>query len=278
MTDRHLPNLRANKSLGQHFLFDPDILNRIALATGPLEGCVVVEVGPGPGGLTSALLRNGARAVIAIEMDERFAEALRSWPEAKDGRLHVFETDAMKASIPVLLDQLNLSGPVKIIANLPYNVGTPLVIDWLKAADWRGDMALMFQHEVAARLCAAPGDKHYGRLAVLSHAVSTPHIAFTLPPGAFKPPPKVDSSVAVLRPLATEDRFEDLDTLEKVAAAAFGQRRKMLRASLKSLAGGAGLSAVEWLEACDIDPTRRAETLTQNEFRSLARQWRSMTR
>ena len=277
MNERSLPNLRANKSLGQHFLFDPDILNRIALATGSLEGSVVVEVGPGPGGLTAALLRNGARAVVVIEMDERFAEALRAWPESKDERLHVVETDALKTPIPDLLDQFNLEGPVKIIANLPYNVGTPLVVDWLKAGDWRGDMALMFQHEVAARLCAQPGDKHYGRLAVLSHAVSSPYIAFTLPPGAFKPPPKVDSSVAVLLPLPKEDRFGDLDALEKVAAAAFGQRRKMLRASLKSLSSATGGSAIEWLESCDIDPTRRAETLTQHEFRELAKMWRKLS-
>ena len=274
MTDRPLLNARANKSLGQHFLFDPDILDRTALASGPVDGSVVIEVGPGPGGLTAALLRKGAKAVVALEMDARFAAALREWPETREGRLHVIEGDALAINIPDLLEELGLEGPVRIIANLPYNVGTPLVVDWLKAGDWRGQMALMFQHEVAIRLCAQPGDKHYGRLAVLTHAVCSAHIAFTLPPGAFRPPPKVDSSVAVLLPLPADEKFADLEAIEKVAAAAFGQHRKMLRASLKSIAGAMGTDATAWLEGCEIDPTRRAETLSQNEFRALARSWR----
>lgn len=275
MNDRHYTDLRANKALGQHFLFDPSILDRVALASGPVEGRVVVEVGPGPGGLTAALLRNGAQAVVAIEMDPRFAAALRDWPEARESRLHVVEGDALKLDIPELLMTFRLQPPVKIIANLPYNVGTPLVVDWLKAGDWRAEMALMFQHEVAARLCAEPGDDHYGRLAVLAHAVCRPFIALTLAPGAFRPSPKVDSSVAVLAPLAEDQRFNDLDALEKVAAAAFGQRRKMLRASLKSLAASIGVSASQWLEECSVDPTRRAETLDQEEFRRLASYWRT---
>ncbi len=267
MSDPQILNARANKSLGQHFLFDPDILNRTALSAGPVEGRTVIEVGPGPGGLTAALLRNGAEKVIAVEMDNRFAENLRSWKEHKQGRLSVVEGDGLALDYKALV--ANEKQPVKIIANLPYNVGTPMLINWIKAGSWRGEMGLMFQHEVAARVCAQPGDKHYGRLAVLSQAVANTHIAFTLPPGAFKPPPKVDSSVAVLMPLEEDKKYPHLSTLEKVSAAAFGQRRKMLRASLKSFAKTKGLNASEWLENCDIDPTRRAETLTQLEFRAL---------
>ncbi|WP_300392543.1 16S rRNA (adenine(1518)-N(6)/adenine(1519)-N(6))-dimethyltransferase RsmA [Henriciella sp.] len=268
--DPELTQGRARKALGQHFLYDPDILRRTALAAGPVEGRTVIEVGPGPGGLTRALLKEGAGKLIAVEADPRFAEGLASWPEATDGRLYVHQGDARKVDWPALIAAAGGDTPAMIIANLPYNVGTPLAVDWLKTGDWRGEMALMFQKEVAERLVAGPGSQHYGRLAVLAHSVCNPHIAFTLPPGAFKPPPKVDSSVAVLVPLQPEKRFGDLATLEKVAAAAFGQRRKMLRASLKSLAKTKGIAATEWLESCDIDPTARAETLTQDEFRALA--------
>ena len=265
-----LTQARARKALGQHFLHDPDILRRAALAAGPVAGRTVIEVCPGPGGLTRALLREGAGKLIAVEADPRFASALEDWPEAKTGQLIVHQRDARKVNWPELIAAANGEAPAMIIANLPYNVGTPLLVDWLKAGDWRGEMALMFQKEVAERIVAGPSTQHYGRLAVLAHAATNPHIAFTLPPGAFKPPPKVDSAVAVLVPLQTEQRFGDLASLEKVAAAAFGQRRKMLRASLKPLAKTKGLDAIDWLDACGIDPTARAETLTQDEFRALA--------
>ena len=268
--DPQLTQGRARKALGQHFLYDPDILRRTALAAGPVEGRTVIEVGPGPGGLTRALLKEGAGKVIAVEADPRFADGLASWPEAANGRLHVHKADARKVDWPALVEEAGGTTPAMIIANLPYNVGTPLLVDWLKAGDWRGEMALMFQKEVAERVVAGPSTPHYGRLAVLAHAVCNPHMAFTLPPGAFKPPPKVDSAVAVLVPLQPDQRFGDLATLETVAAAAFGQRRKMLRASLKSLAKTKGIDATEWLESCHIDPTARAETLTQAEFRALA--------
>ncbi len=271
MSDPQILNARANKSLGQHFLFDPDILNRTALCTGSVEGHTVIEVGPGPGGLTAALLRNGAKKVIAVEMDSRFAENLRGWKEHKEGRLDVVEGDGLALNYEALVKDENQ--PVKIIANLPYNVGTPMLINWIKAGSWRGEMGLMFQHEVAARVCAKPNEKHYGRLAVLAQAVANTHIAFTLPPGAFKPPPKVDSSVAVLMPLSPKQRYPHLSTLEQVTGAAFGQRRKMLRASLKSLAKTKGLNATEWIESCDIDPTRRAETLDQSEFQALTNEF-----
>jgi len=260
----------ARKALGQHFLFDPDILRRTALAAGPVEGRTVIEVGPGPGGLTRAILDQGAAKLICVEADPRFASALRDWPEAVDRRLHVHQLDARKAHWEHLIEQAEGDKPAMIVANLPYNVGTPLLVNWLKSGGWRGEMALMFQKEVAERICAQPKSSHYGRLAVLAASVCESHLAFTLPPGAFRPPPKVDSAVAVLRPLAASERFEHVLALETVAAAAFGQRRKMLRASLKSIAKPRGIDATEWLESCDIDPTARAETLDQAEFRRLA--------
>ena len=268
--DPELTQAPARKALGQHFLFDPSILHRAATAAGPLEGRTVIEVGPGPGGLTRAILKEGAAKLIAVETDPRFASALQEWPEARDGRLTVIEKDARKVRWEQVLSDAGADTPAMIIANLPYNVGTVLLIDWLKAGAWRGEMALMFQKEVAQRICADPGTEHYGRLAVLTHAVTRPHIAFTLPPGAFKPPPKVDSAVAVLEPLPESERFPHLDKLEQVAGAAFGQRRKMLRAGLKPFAKRHGLKADEWLKSLDIDPTARAETLTQEEFQRMA--------
>lgn len=272
MTQRQkLTEGKARKALGQHFLHDPDILRRTALAAGPVEGRTVIEVGPGPGGLTRALLEEGASKVIAVETDERFAEALRNWPDAESGRLIVHERDARKVAWQRLISEAGGETPVMIIANLPYNVGTMLLINWLKAEQWRGEMALMFQKEVAERVCAKPNTKAYGRLAVLAQAVCKTHIAFSLPPGAFTPPPKVDSAVAVLTPLPDGERFKDIKTLEALVGAAFGQRRKMLRAALKPFAKKRFLKADAWLEGNGIDPTARAETLTQEDFRRLAR-------
>lgn len=271
MSDRpELTQAPARKALGQHFLFDPDILRRTALAAGSVEGRTVIEVGPGPGGLTRALLDQGVAALTCVEADQRFAEALQTWPEAQNGRLSVLQKDARKVDWENLPAVQGSDGPVMIIANLPYNVGTPLLVSWLKAGSWRGEMALMFQKEVAERACAKPGERHYGRLAVLTAAVCDAHIAFTLPPGAFRPPPKVDSAVAVFTPLPAENRFQDLDSLEKITTAAFGQRRKMMRAALKSLAKTVQMDPVQWLESCKVDPTSRAETLTQEDFRALA--------
>ncbi len=271
MVDRpELTQARARKALGQHFLFDPGILRRTALAAGPVKGRTIIEVGPGPGGLTRALLDEGAESLTCVETDPRFADALRAWPEAQNGRLSVHQADARKVRWDALPAVVASDSPVMIIANLPYNVGTPLLVSWLKAGAWRGEMALMFQKEVAERTCAAPGERHYGRLAVLTAAVCEAHIGFTLPPGAFRPPPKVDSAVAVFKPLLGAKRYDDLETLEKITTAAFGQRRKMLRAALKSLAKTLNLDTVQWIESCDIDPTSRAETLTQADFRALA--------
>ena len=264
----------ADKRLGQHFLFDPDILKRVALAAGPVADRDVIEVGPGPGGLTRALLNNGVRKLVCVEMDDRFAEALESWPEANDGRLSILRSDATKIDWPTLLKEHGLTPPVMIVANLPYNVGTPLLVSWLTQMNWVGEMSLMFQKEVAQRICAKPGSNHYGRLAVLAHAVTRPRLAFTLPPGAFKPPPKVASAVAALTPLAEAEAYPHLDALQSVAGAAFGQRRKMLRASLKTIMPE-GWKPEEILEKAGIDPTRRAETLSQAEFRALTDEWRA---
>lgn len=263
----------ARKALGQHFLFDPDILRRTALAAGEVENRTIIEVGPGPGGLTRALLDQGAAKLICIEADERFADALQAWPEAQSGRLLIQQNDARRIDWPSLIKTSGGDMPAMIVANLPYNVGTPLLVQWLKAGEWRGSMALMFQKEVAERTCAVPGDRHYGRLAVLTAATCQAHIAFTLPPGAFQPPPKVDSAVAVFQPLPDHERFNDLDTLETVAAAAFGQRRKMLRAALKSLAKSTSIEATDLLERSGIDPTARAETVDQAGFRRLATEY-----
>lgn len=265
-----LTQATARKALGQHFLFDPDILRRTALAAGPVNGRIVIEVGPGPGGLTRAILDQGAAHLTCVEADPRFAAALRDWPEINEGRLSILQQDARKVdwnALPVVAES---DTPAMIVANLPYNVGTPLLVSWLKAGAWRGEMALMFQKEVAERACAKPGERHYGRLAVLAASVCETHIAFTLPPGAFRPPPKVDSAVAIFTPLPLEERFQDLESLEKVTTAAFGQRRKMMRAALKSLGKTVNLDTVQWLESCKIDPTSRAETLTQEDFRALA--------
>lgn len=260
----------ARKSLGQHFLHDPDILRRAALSAGPVKGRTVIEVGPGPGGLTRALLEQGAGPVIAVEADRRFAGALAQWPAAGEGRLLVVEGDARRVNWELLISEAGGQTPAMIVANLPYNVGTPLLIDWLRAGAWRGEMALMFQREVAERICAQPGTEAYGRLAVLAQAVCRAKIAFTLPPGAFKPPPKVESAVAVLLPLPQNQAFPHLGALEAVSEAAFGQRRKMLRTSLKRLAERFKLRPDAWLHAAGVEPTRRPETLTQVEFRALA--------
>ncbi len=260
----------ARKALGQHFLTDPSILRRVATAAGSPAGRTVIEVGPGPGGLTRAILNENPARLIAVETDPRFVGALLGWPEARSGLLEVIERDARKVKWERLVEASETSGPVMILSNLPYNVGTILLINWLRAGAWRGEMALMFQKEVAERICAHPGSEAYGRLAVLTAAVMRAHIAFTLPPGAFRPPPRVDSAVVVFHPLPDSERFEPLHLLEEIAGAAFGQRRKMLRAALKPFARRRNMKAEAWLESCGIDPTARAETLSQADFRRLA--------
>ena len=260
--------LGARKALGQHFLLDLNLTSRIARAAAPLESFTIIEIGPGPGGLTRALLSEGAEKVIAIERDPRCIAALAKLQDVSDGRLEIREADAREVDIGTLGDQ-----PRKIIANLPYNVGTPLLIRWLTQASSLENMTLMFQREVADRIAAQPGDAAYGRLSILANWRCRTRKLFNVPARAFTPPPNVESAVVSLTPHASAPYPADQHALERVTAAAFGQRRKMLRGALKSLA----VDAAALLAAADIDPTRRAETLDISEFASLARALVSLT-
>jgi len=257
--------LAADKRFGQHFLTDPSILARIARAAGPLDAGVTIEVGPGPGGLTRALLTAGAGRMAAIEIDPRCVAIAEEIAAAASGRLAVVAADALEVDVTTLGP-----APRRIVANLPYNVATPLLIGWLgqiaQDADAVSVMILMFQREVADRLAARPGAKSYGRLSVLAQWLCRAEKLFDLPGGAFTPPPKVASSVVRLTPRGQPPGVAAFAAMERTTAAAFGQRRKMLRQSLKSLGPG----AMAALEAAGIDPTRRAETLTIEEFASLA--------
>lgn len=256
--------LAARKSLGQNFLLDLNLTARIARAAGPLEGITVLEVGPGPGGLTRALLAGNAAQVIAIERDERCLPALAEIAAAYPDRLTVVAADAMQFDpAPHLQGRSAI-----IVANLPYNIGTALLVAWLTAdpwPPWYERMVLMFQREVAERIVAKPGSKAYGRLAVLAQWRTEPRILFDIAPSAFVPPPKVTSAVVSLTPRA-EPLACDLAMLERVTAAAFGQRRKMLRQSLKSL----GIEPIGLLEAAGIAPTARAEDIPVEGFVALA--------
>lgn len=265
---------RANKALGQHFLFDPDVLRRIAGLLGPLKGLPVVEVGPGPGGLTRALLAHDPARLTVIEKDTRFAEALGGWPEAVTGQLRVIEADALELDAATLAAEGEATLP-RLIANLPYNVGTPLLVGWLKQSARWGPMALMFQKEVAQRICAPVGHDLYGRLGVLAQSARRCRIAMTLPPGAFRPPPKVASAVVTLEALPSSEAFDDLAALEVITAAAFGQRRKMLRSSLAQATAQVGMTPEALLAAADITPTLRAEEVPVAGFHRLARAWRA---
>ncbi|MEJ6781528.1 16S rRNA (adenine(1518)-N(6)/adenine(1519)-N(6))-dimethyltransferase RsmA [Aminobacter sp. Piv2-1] len=257
--ERH--GLQAKKSLGQNFLLDLNLTGKVARAAGDLSGVTVVEVGPGPGGLTRALLMHGAKRVVAIERDERCLAALADVAAHYPGRLDVVSGDALKTDFAALAE-----GPVKIVANLPYNIGTELLVRWLTVPAWPPfyqSLTLMFQREVAERIVARPASSAYGRLGVLAGWRTEARIAFDVPPQAFTPPPKVTSSVVHLVPRA-EPLPVDVTVLGRVTEAAFGQRRKMLRQSLKSLGGE------KLLETVGIDPTRRAETLGVEEFVALA--------
>ncbi|MCZ7453951.1 16S rRNA (adenine(1518)-N(6)/adenine(1519)-N(6))-dimethyltransferase RsmA [Rhizobium rhizogenes] len=255
--------LDAKKSLGQNFLFDLNLTQKIARTAGPLEGVTVIEVGPGPGGLTRAILSLGAKKVIAVERDSRCLPALAEIEAHYPGRLEVIEGDALKTDFEAMIPA---GESVRIIANLPYNVGTQLLVNWLLPKAWPPfwlSMTLMFQKEVGQRIVAEEGDNHYGRLGVLAGWRTVSEMAFDVPPQAFSPPPKVTSTVVHLLP-KDKPLPCDVAKLEKVTEAAFGQRRKMLRQSVKSL-GGETL-----LEKAGIDPTRRAETLSVEEFVTLA--------
>lgn len=256
--------IAARKALGQNFLLDLNLTARIARAAGDLSGTDVLEVGPGPGGLTRALLAAGARRVVAVERDPRCAGALAEVAARWPGRLEVVEGDALTVDAAALLGR-----PSAVVANLPYNVGTELLVRWLRVdwPPWWSGLTLMFQREVAERVVAAPGASAYGRLGVLAGWRTTARILFDVPPQAFTPPPKVTSSVVSLAPRPEPLAPAPLEALERVTAAAFGQRRKMLRQALRTL----GADPADLLAAAGVDPTRRAETLPVEAFCALAR-------
>jgi 16S rRNA (adenine1518-N6/adenine1519-N6)-dimethyltransferase len=257
--------LSAKKSLGQNFLLDLNLTGKIARAAGLLDGVTVVEIGPGPGGLTRALLSQGARRVIAVERDERALAALDEIAGHYPGRLDVVAADALAFDPRTRIGE----GPARIVANLPYNIATPLLVGWLTAEPWPpwfDRLVLLFQREVAERIVSDPGSKSYGRLSVLAGWRSTARLLFDIAPAAFVPPPKVTSSLIEIvpraRPLACDSKI-----LQRVTQAAFGQRRKMLRQSLRSL----GTDPLPLLAAAGIEPTVRAETIPVEGFVALAR-------
>jgi len=257
--------LSARKSMGQNFLLDLNLTSKIARQAGDLSACDVLEIGPGPGGLTRGLLAEGARRVLAIEKDARCLPPLAEVAEAAGGRLQVIHGDALD------VDPLqHLAPPIRVVANLPYNVGTELLVRWLTPADWPPfwtSLTLMFQREVAERIVATPGSKAYGRLALLAQWRTDAKIVLHLPPEAFTPPPKVSSAVVHLTALDAPRYPADPKILERVVAKAFNQRRKMLRAALK----GAAPDIEDRLIAAGIAPTDRAETVDLERFCALAR-------
>ncbi len=258
--------LSARKSLGQNFLLDLNLTARIARAAGPLEDATIIEIGPGPGGLTRALLALGARRVIAVERDQRALPALQEISRRYPGRLEIVCADARHFDPRPMLG----GGIAKIVANLPYNIATALLIDWLSIEPWPpwyDMMVLMFQREVAERIVARENDEAYGRLGVLANWHTETKILFDISPAAFVPQPKVTSSLVRLVPRSTPEAC-DRRALEQVAAAAFGQRRKMLRQSLKSLT----VDPARLAAAAHVDPTRRAETIPVSGFVAMARE------
>jgi len=261
--------LDADKRLGQHFLLDLNLTAKIVRAAGDLTGITVIEIGPGPGGLTRPLVESAAAQVIAVERDPRCVAALQAVAEAAQGRLTVTHADALEID-PVAL----APAPRAIVANLPYNVATPLLIGWLKQAGAFTSMTLMFQREVALRLIASPRSKDYGRLSVMTQWLTEATLVLDLPAAAFTPPPKVASSVVRLVPRAMGPDEPSFATMEKVVAAAFAQRRKMLRAGLRNFTP----DPIALLESAGIDPTARAEELDIDAFRRLAVLWEGMSR
>lgn len=254
--------LAARKGLGQHFLLDLNLTRRIAQAAGDIGQGTVIEIGPGPGGLTRALLLAGAGRVIAVERDARCIDALADLRAAAAGRLEIVSGDALE------IDTASLGVPPRrVVANLPYNISVPLLIGWLEGVDRIASMTCMFQKEVADRITATPGGKTYGRLAVLANWRCCTRKLFDIPARAFTPPPKVVSTVVELVPWEDLPHPCDIASLQAVAAAAFGQRRKMLRRSL----GALGVDTEALLEATGIDPTARAEVLDIAQFAALAR-------
>ncbi len=257
--------LQARKALGQNFLLDLNLTAKIARMAGDLSTHDIIEIGPGPGGLTRALLLEGARKLFVIERDPRCLPALQEIAAEADGRLEIIEGDALEMNPRDLTDQ-----PVKIVANLPYNIGTELLVRWLTTPDWPPQwqsLTLMFQKEVAERITAAPGRKAYGRLSVLAQWRTEAKIRMLLPASAFTPPPKVESAVVHLERREAPLFDADLKQLERTVATAFNQRRKMLRAALKPF----GKNVEDLIRQADIDPTARAENLSVEQFCTLSR-------
>jgi 16S rRNA (adenine1518-N6/adenine1519-N6)-dimethyltransferase len=252
--------MAARRSLGQHFLLDSNLTQRIVRAAGTLTGRHVVEIGPGPGGLTRALLGSDAASVTVVELDQRAVAAMEELAAAAGGRLHVVAGDVLALDVPALVP-----APRQVVANLPYNIATPLLIGWLRQARAFERLTLMFQQEVAERICAAPDTAAYGRLSILAQWICRAELLLRIPPAAFVPPPKVISAVVGLVPHAEQPAPALFPVMERLTAAAFGQRRKMLRGALKGLGGEALLSQA------GIAPDRRAETLSVAEFDRLAR-------
>jgi 16S rRNA (adenine1518-N6/adenine1519-N6)-dimethyltransferase len=262
--------LNAKKSLGQNFLLDFNLTRKIARAAGPLENSTIYEVGPGPGGLTRALLAEGASRVIAVERDRRCLAALEEISQAFPGRLEIVSADAMALDETELLRARNIAAPVRVAANLPYNVGTALLVKWLTAAAWPpfwASLTLMFQREVAERLVSAPGSADFGRLSVLAQWRTLPRILFDVDRRAFTPSPSVTSTLLRIEPLAEPRAPARLEDLERVTGAAFGQRRKMLRHSMKQLAPDAEAR----IGAAGVDPQSRPQDLGIEQFAALAR-------
>jgi 16S rRNA (adenine1518-N6/adenine1519-N6)-dimethyltransferase len=252
--------MAARRALGQHFLLDANLTQRIVRAAGPLTGRHVVEIGPGPGGLTRALLGSDAASVTVVELDQRAVAAMEELAATAGGRLHVVAGDVLALDVPALV-----SAPRQVVANLPYNIATPLLIGWLRQARSFERLTLMFQQEVAERICAAPDTAAYGRLSILAQWACRAELLLRIPPAAFVPPPKVFSAVVGLVPHAEQPAPALFPVMERLTAAAFGQRRKMLRGALKGLGGEA------LLRQAGIAPDRRAETLSVAEFDRLAR-------
>ncbi len=257
--------LGARRALGQHFLLDTNLIRRIVREAGPLDGATIIEIGPGPGGLTRALLESGAAHIIAIERDRRCIAALEELRALFPDRLTLIEGDALKTDIAGLASKA--SGPCRIVANLPYNIATALLIGWLRDAGAFASMTLMFQKEVAERLAAAPGNSSYGRLSIIAQWLCDVRCLFDVPPRAFVPSPKVTSTVVRLVPRPAPLAQAEMAVLERVTAAAFGQRRKMLRSALRTISD----DPLTLLGEAGITPTARAETLSVEQFCALAR-------
>jgi 16S rRNA (adenine1518-N6/adenine1519-N6)-dimethyltransferase len=259
-------DLRAEKSLGQNFLLDLNLTSKIARAAGKLDGLTVFEIGPGPGGLTRALVASGAAKVIAIEYDPRAVQALQSLKDASNGVLEIVQEDALHADLPALAQKFGGKPPFVIVANLPYNIATPLLTGWMQQiynqpALYR-ELVLMFQKEVAQRIVGKPSSKTYGRLSILCQWLCTAKIMFDVPASAFTPPPKITSSIVRLVPRAPEGDQPSFELMETITAAAFGQRRKMIRGSLKDY--------MPFVQQCGLREEARAEELDVKDFVALA--------